>query len=163
MNIIVAVDKNWGIGFQNKLLVSIPADMRFFRSETTGKVVIMGRKTLESFPQGRPLKDRKNIVITKKNCEIEGATVVHSIEEALLAVKEYKTDDVYVIGGESIYEQMLPYCDIAHVTLIDYEYHADSFFPNLDKNEEWMIEEESEEQTCYDLEYTFVKYVRKKK
>ena len=162
MNIIVAVDKNWGIGYQNKLLVSIPADMRFFRNETTGKVVIMGRKTLESFPQGKPLKDRKNIVITKKDCEVQDATVVHSIEEALEAVKEYKTEDVYVIGGQSIYEQLLPYCDVAHVTLIDYAYNADSYFPSLDINDDWMIERESEEQTYYDLEYTFVKYVRKK-
>lgn len=163
MNIIVAVDKNWGIGYKNKLLVSIPADMRFFRKETTGKVIIMGRKTLESFPQGKPLVNRKNIVITKKDIVIEGATVVHSIEEALEVTKEYATKDVYVIGGESIYKQMLPYCDLAYVTLIDYAYHADTYFPNLDENEDWIIKEESEEQTYYDLEYTFVKYTRRKK
>ena len=163
MNIIVAVDRNWGIGYQNKLLVSIPADMRFFRSETTGKVIIMGRKTLESFPQGKPLKDRKNIVITKKDCKIEGATVVHSLDEAIETVKEYNTEDVYVIGGQSIYEQMLPYCDVAYVTLIDYAYHADTYFPSLDENDDWMIQTESEEQTYYDLEYSFVKYIRKKK
>lgn len=161
MNIIVAVDKNWGIGNQNKLLVSIPEDMRFFRSETTGKVVVMGRKTLESFPQGKPLKNRLNVVISQKELEIEGATVVHTIEEALEAVKEYKSEDVYVIGGQSIYEQMLPYCDTAHVTMIDYAYEADAHFPNLDLMDDWMIQEESEEHTYYDLEYTFVKYVKK--
>lgn len=162
MNIIVAVDKNWAIGYQNKLLVRIPADMRFFQKETTGKVVIMGRKTLESFPQGRPLKDRRNIVISRREAAIEGATVVHSIEEALEAVKEYKTEDVYVIGGQSIYEQMLPYCDVADVTLIDYAYQADTYFPSLDEDDDWYIARESEEQTYYDLEYTFVKYTRRK-
>ncbi|MEG1457746.1 MAG: dihydrofolate reductase [Acetivibrio sp.] len=162
MNAIVAVDANWGIGYQNKLLVSVPADMRFFRAETTGKVIIMGRKTLESFPGGRPLKDRKNIVITTKEEKIEGAEVVHTIAAALEAVKGYKTKDVFVIGGQSIYEQMLPYCDIVHVTQIDFAYEADAYFPNLDEKEEWIIAEESEEQTYYDLEYTFIKYIRRK-
>ena len=163
MNLIVAVDKNWAIGYQNKLLVSIPADMRFFREETTGKVVIMGKKTLETFPGGLPLKNRHNIIITRqKDFKVPGGQVVHSIEEALEAVKDYNTEDVYVIGGATIYEQMLNYCDIAHVTKIEYSYQADTYFPNLDQNEEWQIEIESEEQTYYDLEYTFCKYVRKK-
>lgn len=160
MNLIVAVDENWGIGYQNKLLVSIPEDMRHFRRETTGKVVIMGRKTLESFPQGKPLKDRVNIVITKKEKPIEGATVVHSVEEALKEAGKYNSEDVYVIGGQSIYEQFLPYCDAAYVTFIRFAYQADTFFPNLDKKEEWKRIEESEEQTYYDLEYTFIKYER---
>lgn len=162
MNIIVAVDKNWAIGCQNKLLVSIPADMRFFRQVTTGKVVILGKKTLETFPGGKPLKDRLNIVISKQNITIPDAIVVHSIEEALDVVKEYKSEDVYVIGGATIYKQMLPYCDVAHVTKIDYGYHADTYFPNLDEMPEWVVEEQSEEQTYYDIEYTFYKYVKKK-
>ena len=115
MNIIVAVDKNWAIGKENKLLVSIPADMKFFRSTTTGKVVVMGRKTLESFPNGLPLKNRTNIVLTKdKNYKVKDAIIVHSIEEALEELKNYASEDVYVIGGDSIYAQMLPYCDTAH-------------------------------------------------
>lgn len=159
MKLIVAVDKNWGIGHNNQLLVSIPADMRFFREETTGKVVVMGRKTLETFPNKRPLKDRVNIVITRdKSYKVDGAIVVHSVEEALDAVKEYNTDDVYVIGGATIYEQMVPYCNLAHVTKIDYEYHADTFFPNLDAMPEWHVTGESEEHTYYDLEYRFVRY-----
>ena len=118
MNIIVAADQNWGIGKDNKLLVSIPADMKMFREETSGKVVVMGRKTLESFPNGLPLKNRVNIVITKNpDYDAKGATVVHSIEEALEEVKKYPTEDVYCIGGDSIYAQMLPYCDVAHVCL----------------------------------------------
>ena len=121
MNIIVAVDKNWAIGKENKLLVSIPADMKFFRSTSTGKVVVMGRKTLESFPNGLPLKNRTNIVLTKdKNYKVKDAIIVHSIEEALEELKKYASEDVYVIGGDSIYAQMLPYCDTAHVTKIDF-------------------------------------------
>ena len=162
MNMIVAVDKNWAIGYQNDLLVRIPADQRFFREETTGKVVIMGRKTLESFPGGQPLKNRLNIVITqKRNYKIQGAVVVHSVEEALEYVKDYNPEDIYVIGGASIYEQMLFYCDTVHVTKIDYAYEADTFFPNLDENEEWEITGESDEQTYYDLEYLFLKYEKK--
>ena len=162
MNIIVAADQNWAIGKDNKLLISIPADMKFFRTTTTGKVVVMGRKTLESFPGGQPLKKRTNIVLTRdKNYKVKDSIVVHSIEEVLEELKKYDSEDVYVIGGDSIYSQMLPYCDTAHVTKIDFAYEADSWFPNLDEDPEWKIAEESEEQTYFDLEYTFVKYVRK--
>ena len=162
MNIIVAADQNWAIGKDNKLLISIPADMNFFRTTTTGKVVVMGRKTLESFPGGQPLKKRTNIVLTRdKHYKVKDAIVVHSIEEVLEELKKYDSEDVYVIGGDSIYSQMLPYCDTAHVTKIDFAYEADSWFPNLDEDPEWKIAEESEEQTYFDLEYTFVKYVRK--
>ncbi len=161
MNIIVAVDKNWGIGKDNKLLVSIPADMKFFREKTTGKVVVMGRKTLESFPNGLPLKRRTNIVLTRdRNYKVKDAIVVHSMEELLEELKKYNSEEVYVIGGDSIYKQMLPYCDTAHLTKIDYAYEADSYFPNLDEMPEWKIEQTSEEQTYFDLEYAFVKYVR---
>ena len=161
MNLIVAVDQNWAIGKDNKLLVSIPADMKMFREETSGKVVVLGRKTLETFPNGLPLKNRTNIVITK-NPEFDGkgAIVVHSIEEALEEVKKYPSEDVYCIGGDSIYKQMLPYCDTAHVTRIDFAYEADSYFPNLDEDEDWEITAESEEQTYFDLEYSFMKYER---
>lgn len=161
MNIIVAVDKNWAIGMNNQLLVRIPEDQRFFRDETTGKVVIMGRSTLESFPGSQPLKNRLNIVITrKKDYKASDAVVVHSIEEALEYVKDYNSEDIYVIGGATIYEQMLPYCDVAHITKIDYSYQADTYFPNLDERSEWKITEESEERTYYDLEYRFYKYER---
>lgn len=161
MNLIVAVDKNWAIGYKNDLLVKIPADQRFFREETTGKVVIMGRKTLESFPQKQPLKNRKNIVITTdRNYKVKDAVVVHSIEEALKEVEGVPTEDVYVIGGATIYEQMMQYCDVAHVTKIDYAYQADTFFPNLDEMPEWQVVADSEEQTYYDLEYYFLRYER---
>ena len=164
MNIIVAVDKNWGIGYKNQLLNSIPEDMTFFRETTTGKVVVMGRKTLESFPHGRPLKNRVNIVLTSDcSYEAEGAVIVHSIDELMEALKPYNPEDIYVIGGESIYRQLLPYCNIAHVTYMDYAYRADTYFPNLDEDPEWVVAAESEEKTYFDLEYIFKLYARKKK
>ena len=161
MNLIAAVDKNWAIGKNNELLVSIPNDMKMFRQMTTGKVVVMGRKTLESFPNGLPLKNRVNIVLTKnQNYQVKGAIIVHSVEEVLEELKKYDSEDVYVIGGEQIYRQMLPYCDVAHVTKIDFAYEADSYFPNLDEMPEWKVTAESDEQTYFDLEYSFMKYER---
>ena len=160
MNLIVAVDKNWAIGKDNKLLVSIPADMKFFRETTKGNIVVMGRKTLESFPQGQPLQNRVNIVISRnKDYKVKGAVVVHSIEEAIEEAKKYE-GDVYVIGGESIYRAMLPYCQTALVTKIDHAYTADTYFPNLDEDPEWELTGETEEQTYFDLEYVFTRYER---
>ena len=141
MKAIAAADKNWGIGYKNRLLVSIPSDMKFFRQTTTGKVVVMGRKTLESFPNGMPLKNRTNIVLTSnRNYQVK----------------------IYVIGGESIYRMLLPYCDTALVTKIDHAFQADAYFPDLDAMDDWEMTEESEEQTCFDLEFCFTKYERKK-
>ncbi len=163
ISLIVAVDKNWGIGNKGDLLLSIPADMKFFKEVTTNNVVIMGRKTLESFPGQRPLPNRINIVITKnKEYKVKDAIIVSSVEEALKEAEKYQQKDVYVIGGGLIYEQMLPYCEEAHITYIDYSYEADTYFPNLDKMPEWSIEEESEEQTHFDVIYYFRKYVKKK-
>ncbi|MBE5861644.1 MAG: dihydrofolate reductase [Lachnospiraceae bacterium] len=161
MNLIVAVDNNWAIGNKNKLLVSIPNDMKHFREETTGKVVVLGRKTLETFPQGQPLKNRTNIILTKnKNFKVKDAIVVHSLEALLEELKNYEDEDVYVIGGDSVYKQLLPYCGVAHVTKVDHEYEADTYFPNLDKDPEWQITAESDEQTYFDLPYQFLKYER---
>ena len=164
MQLIVAVDKNWAIGYKNNLLVKIPADHLNFRAITINNAVIMGRKTLESFPGGQPLKDRLNVVITSNpNYNVEGAVVVGNIKEALEAVKDYRPEDIFVIGGGSIYEQMLPLCDTAIVTKIDYSYEADTYFPNLDQNAQWELVEESQEQTYNDLLYTFCKYKKKNK
>lgn len=159
MNIIVAVDKKWAIGNQGGLLVSIPDDQRLFREETLGKVVVMGRKTLESLPGGQPLYGRKNIVLTRdKNYSVKGAVICHSLEETLEELEKYPSQDIFIAGGQGIYEQFLPYCDTAHVTYIDYEYEADTWFVDLDKNEEWKMVLESEEQTYFDLCYTFRMY-----
>lgn len=162
MKAILSADKNWGIGYQNRLLTRIPSDMKFFRETTTGRVVVMGRKTLESFPNGLPLKNRTNIVLTgNKDYDVKDAVIVHSKEELLEELKKYSPDDIYVIGGESIYRMMLPYCDTVYVTKIDHAFQADTFFPNLDEMDEWVMTEESEEQTCFDLEFTFTKYERR--
>lgn len=162
MNLIVAVDNNWAIGNKNELLIRIPNDHKHFREETTGKVVVLGRKTLETFPQGQPLKNRTNIILsTDKNYKVKDALVVHSIEELLEELKKYNDEDIYIIGGDSVYRQMLPYCNVAHITKIDHEYEADSYFPNLDKDEEWEITADSDELTYFDIAYQFLKYERK--
>ena len=162
MKAIAAADKNWGIGYKNRLLVSIPSDMKFFRQTTTGKVVVMGRKTLESFPNGMPLKNRTNIVLTSnRNYQVKDAILVHSEEELLEELKKYNSEDIYVIGGESVYRQLLPYCDTAHVTKIDRAYEADAWFPDLDADEAWEITAESDEMCYFDTTYHFLKYVRK--
>ena len=164
MNIIVAVDENWAIGNKDKLLVSIPNDQKHFREETIGKVVVLGRKTLQTFPQGLPLKNRTNIILSEdKKYKVKDATVVHSLDELLEELKKYASEDVYVIGGESIYRQLLPYCDSADVTKIEHSYAADAFFPDLDKDPEWQITAESDEMTYFDIAYYFVRYERKNK
>ncbi len=163
MNIIAAVDNNWAIGYKNQLLVRIPSDQKMFREETTGKVVVLGRKTLETFPNGMPLKNRTNIILsTDTSYQVKDATVVHSVEALLEELKQYPSEDVYIIGGESIYRQLLPYCDTAHITKIDYDYDADAHFPNLDEMSEWKITGDSEEQTYFNIEYRFLRYERTK-
>ncbi|CDA13753.1 Dihydrofolate reductase [uncultured Clostridium sp.] len=162
MNAIAAVDVNWAIGNKNRLLTSIPADMKFFREKTMGHVVVMGRKTLESFPNGLPLKNRVNIVLTaNRSYRVKDAIIVHTKEELLEELKKYDSNELYVIGGGSIYEMLIPYCDTAYITKIDHAYAADTYFPNLDQMDDWEMTEVSEEQTCFDLEYVFAKYERK--
>lgn len=161
MNMIVAVDANWGIGNKNNLLVRIPADHKMFRNETTGKVVVLGRKALETFPNAKPLPNRTNIILsTNPDYRVKDADVVHSIEELLENLKQYNDEDIYIIGGASVYEAMLKYVDTVHVTKIDHEYEADAFFPNLDKDENFRITAESDEQVYFDITYSFVKYER---
>lgn len=161
MKIIAAVDKNWGIGKNGKQLVNIPEDLKLFREETLGKVVIMGRKTLESLKNKSVLDGRINIVITSRtDYSVKDAIVCHSIEEACKEAEKYNTDDVYVIGGGTVYEQMLDMCNEAHITKIDYKYDADTYFPNLDDNKDWKITAYSEEKTYFDIVYEFVKYER---
>ena len=162
MKAIAAIDVNWAIGNKNRLLTSIPADMKFFREKTMGHVVVMGRKTLESFPNGLPLKNRVNIVLTaNRSYRVKDAIIVHTKEELLEELKKYDSNELYVIGGGSIYEMLIPYCDTAYITKIDHAYAADTYFPNLDQMDDWEMTEVSEEQTCFDLEYVFAKYERK--
>ncbi len=163
MQAIVAVDKRWGIGYNKNLLVSIPGDKKNFRKLTTGKTIIVGRKTLESFPNGLPLSDRTNIVVTrKKNYDAHGAIVVSSPEEAYKKALEISAeDDIFVVGGGEIYAQLIDKCDTAIVTKINYTYTADTYFPNLDEDDRWECVDESEEMTCFDMEYVFCTYKRK--
>lgn len=159
MQLIVAVDNNWAIGNGNKLLVRIPEDQKFFRSTTMGHVVVLGRKTLDEFPGGQPLKGRTNIILSRDtNYSVKDAVVVHSKEELFDVLKGYESDDIFVIGGESIYNMLVDYCDIAHVTKIDYSYQADKYFPNLDELSDWSTVADSEEHTYFDIEYYFYKY-----
>lgn len=161
MNLIAAVDKNWAIGKNNQLLARIPLDQKYFRETTTGKVVVMGRKTLESFPGGLPLKNRVNIVLTrKKDYNSKDAVIVHSLEELKEELTKYASEDIYVIGGEEIYRQLADDCDVAYITKINYAYDADAWFPNLDEKPEWKYMGESEEQTYFDLEFYFTRYER---
>lgn len=161
MKAILAADRNWGIGNKGKLLISIPNDMRFFQRMTSGNVVIMGRRTLESMPGGRPLKNRTNIVISRnRNYAVPGAEVVHGTDELEELLKKYKGREVFVIGGEQIYRLLLPMCDTVYVTRIDFAYEADTHFPDLDADAHWTLAEESEEQTYFELTYTFRTYRR---
>lgn len=142
MKLIVAVDKEWNIGNDGDLLFRLPLDMKFFRTQTTGKVVVMGRKTLESFPNSKPLKNRVNIVLSRNNdYSVEGAVVVFDTDKLKDLLSEYNTDDVYVIGGESIYSLLLPLCDTAVITHVDaVAQKADKKFPALN-SEEWKLSE----------------------
>ncbi len=162
MNIIVTADENWAIGSGGEPLIRIPNDQKQFRRETEGKVVILGRRTLVTLPQGMPLQNCTNIILSRDpSCKVKGAQVVHSLEELLEETGKYRDEDVYVIGGESVYRQLLPYCNVAHVTRIDHAYAADRHFPDLDADPEWEITADSEEQTYFDIPYQFVKYERR--
>lgn len=162
MNLIVAADKNWAIGKKGQLLVSIPEDQKLFRQETMGKVIVMGRKTMDSLPGGQPLHGRTNVVLTRNPAyKKKGAQVFHSLEETLEFLKQFPSEDIYVIGGAEIYKLFLPYCNVAHVTAIDYAYEADAYFPNLERSPEWRVTAQSEEQTFFNLCYEFRKYERK--
>ncbi len=162
MKCIAAVDNNWAIGFKGKLLVSIPNDQKMFRNETTGKVIVLGRKTLETFPSGLPLKGRTNILLSHdRSYEVKGAVVVHDDDELSAELKKYDSDSIYIIGGGTVYDRYIKYCDTAIITKINQSYESDAYFPNLDKDENWEMVAESEEMTYFSVEYTFREYKNK--
>ncbi|KIR02727.1 Dihydrofolate reductase [Lachnospiraceae bacterium TWA4] len=155
LKLIAAVDHQWGIGKSGDLLVSLPLDMKHFKEETMGKTVIMGRKTLESFPNHKPLPNRRNLVLTRnKNYQLEGIEVFHDINDLL-------SEDAYIIGGGEIYRQFLPYCEEASITQIRHSFEADTFFPNLDEDSEWMLVDESNIMEEMGYHFTFRTYRRK--
>lgn len=156
MKAIVAVNKNWSIGKNGQLLYSIPGDMRFFRETTKGSTVIMGRKTLDSFPEGKPLKNRTNIVISSSSDEREGVVWAKSPRDALL--KTENLNSTFLIGGATIYSQLIDYCTEAYVTIIDDYDMGDSFFPDLDKMDNWELFESSEDFIENGYSYRFCKF-----
>ena len=138
MELIVAVYDDWGIGKDGTQPIALSADRKFFRETTKGAMVIVGRKTLADFPGGRPLPNRINVVLTRQNTEIPDVVVCHSPEEAVTLAKT--TPRAIVIGGGSIYRQMLPYCNRAYVTKVHTLPESDTFFPNLDQDPCWALE-----------------------
>ncbi|MDR2898342.1 MAG: dihydrofolate reductase [Spirochaetaceae bacterium] len=163
MNLIVAVDNNWCIGSQGNLLFSIPEDMQYFKKLTETKVVIMGHSTLKSLPHGKPLKNRTNIILSRnKDLNIDNAVVCHSVAELLSLIGTYNADDVFVIGGQMIYELLLDYCHAAYVTKINAQGNGDTWFPNIDNRDNWELADESEEKQYNDITYRFTKYLNKK-
>ena len=143
MKAIFHTDRKWGIGKDNDLMFSIPKDMKYFRETTMGKVVVMGIKTLRSFPNGKPLKNRVNIVLTHGDAG-EGVITVHSLEELFSALKQYPSEDVYIIGGASVYQMLIPYCTEVLVTKVDADGNAEVFVPDLDKDENFELVSASE-------------------
>lgn len=159
MNAIVSVDLGWGIGRNNDLLFHVPEDMRFFKSMTIGKVVVMGEKTFYSLPNQQPLKDRVNIVLSdKQDLRIQGVTICNSLDALLEEIRKYDTNDVFVIGGQMVYELLLPHCSTAYVTQFYTEAQADKHFPNLSKNSEWKLVESSAPVQSGGHIFTFDKY-----
>ena len=161
MKLIVNADKNWAIGKGGKLLFHLSRDMKFFKEHTTNAIVVMGRKTLDSLPGGRPLPDRKNIVLSRDpRFSREGVTVVNNggeLAELLHGVSE----DIYVIGGESLYRDLLPFCDTAYVTRVDAAADgADAYMVDLDKSDHWSIADESETFEEKGVKFKFVTYKR---
>lgn len=159
MDIIVARDDAWGIGKDGELLRHISADMKRFRAMTTGNVLIVGRKTLESFPDGNPLPERVNIVLTKNmEYQAEGVVLCHSLEELPELLHAYEGKDIFVAGGGSIYRQLLPLCRRAYVTHIHAAFPADTSFPSLDKDPDWILVEKGETQEEKGVKFSFDLY-----
>ncbi|OUN12249.1 dihydrofolate reductase [Flavonifractor sp. An91] len=159
MNLIAAVDQNWAIGKDGDQLCYIPADLKRFQTLTTGHAVILGRKTLATFPGGRPLKNRRNLILSRNAAFApEGAEVFADVDSLLEAAPA----DAFVIGGESVYKALLPYCDKAYITKIDRAWPADAFFPDLDADPSWQVTEEGEWQEHESLAFRYVTYERVK-
>lgn len=158
MDAIVAIYSDWGIGAKGTQPVVLKADRAQFKRVTDGKTVIVGRKTLADFPGGKPLKNRRNIVITRQNIEIEGAEVAHTVEEAIALCGD---DESIVIGGASVYRDFYPHLDRVFVTRIELCPESDAYFANLDEADDWVITDEGEELTENDIRYRFMCYERK--
>lgn len=160
MKAIVAADANWGIGYKGQLLKRIPEDMKQFRQKTIGNVVVMGRETFESLPGREPLRDRVNIVLsTNRELVNDGFIVCHSLNELFDELKKHQASDVFIIGGASVYTQLLPFCTEVYVTRFEDAYVADKYLPDLDKDEAWEMETSSEVRSHEDVQFRYVKYI----
>lgn len=160
MQAILHCDSKWGIGKKNDLMFSLPKDMKYFRTTTTGKVVVMGSNTLLSFPGSKPLKNRTNIVLwpggDKERAKADGFIMVESLEELFSEIKKYNSDDVFVIGGAMMYHTMLPYCNKVYLTKVEADGKAEVFFDNLDKLDNWKMTQcsEPEDDNGYTIRFT---------
>ena len=163
MNLIVAVDENWGIGKDGDLLKRISADMKYFRRMTTGNVLLLGRKTLESFPNGNPLPNRIHIVLTNQNDYVakDGVILCPTIEEAIKKATSFADKEIFVIGGGSVYRQLLPFCEKAYITKIQGKYEADTYMENLDTNPDWQLAKKGEQEEENGLVFSFDVYTKK--
>lgn len=160
MNAIVVVDKNWAIGRDGDLLVHLPGDLKYYKEKTVGNVTVVGRKTLESFPGGKPLPNRTNIVITRNpDYTAEGCILCNSKEEVLERIKCYDTQKVFIAGGAEVYRQFMEECDAFYVTKIHAAFEADRYFPNLDEMG-FKVTWESPMQEEKGISYQFFKYER---
>ena len=152
---IVHVDKNWGIGKGNDMMFSLPLDMKFFRSTTLHHTVVMGGNTLRSFPNGQPLKNRVNIVLSRGQVR-DDCMIIRSYEELKNELKTRKDEEIFVIGGGEVYKELLPYCEEVLVTKVDAVGGAEVFFPNLDEDENFVCVDEGEpiEDNGYTIRFT---------
>ena len=154
MNFIVAVDKNYAIGKNGTLIYSLPSDLAYFKKVTSGKIVVMGDRTFLSLPK-HPLPNRTNIVMTLTDETFEGAITVRSVDELKNIIKNYNTDDVFVIGGASIYNLLMDYCRFAYITKIEASEPADTFINNIEKTENWQLISSTEIQTENGIDFKF--------
>ena len=159
MELIVAVYDDWGIGRDGTQPVALSADRKFFRETTRGAMVIAGRRTIADFPGQKPLPGRVNVALTRQNIDIPGFTVCHSPEEAVALAKT--AERAMVIGGGSVYRQMLPYCDTAYITKVHTTPESDTFFPNLDTDPDWTLAETLLSGEEDGISYEMLRYVRK--
>ena len=159
MNRILAGDKENGIDCNNQLLFRIPEDMKYFRSMTLGKVVVMGHETFKSLPKAQPLVDRVNIVLSRNtSLQLNGVIVCNTLEQLLETISGYNTDDVFVIGGQAIYALLIDYCAKAYVTHIDAQKQADVFFPDIKSMSNWIEMQRSEQKEYNDISFVYTEY-----
>jgi len=159
MNLIVAVDQNYGIGSGNELLYYIPEDLKFFKFKTLNKVIVMGSKTFLSLPDSAPLKNRTNIILTQnENLNAKGAIVANSIPALAEVLKSYNSDDIFVIGGASVYTELLPFVKTAYVTKIEATRPAESFFPDIEKEESWKLLDSSKKYVSSGISFSFLAF-----